>query len=60
MLHEAQQQCGAQTGDTGQQSDEDDSAAELEGAPTHALNLCHSGHTRVGREPYRGTCHPVR
>ncbi len=40
MLHEAQQQCGAQTGDTGQEPDEDDSAAELEGAPTHALDLC--------------------
>ena len=40
MLDEAQQQRGAQAGDPGQEPDEDDAAAELEGAPTHALNLC--------------------
>ncbi len=40
VLDEAQQQRRAQTGDPGQESDEDDAAAELKGAPIHAVNLC--------------------
>src|SRR4051794_15275634 len=41
VLDEAEQQRGAQTGDTSQKSDEEDSANELKGAPTHWLNLSH-------------------
>ena len=32
VLDEAQQQCGAQTSDPGQESEEDDPKAELEGS----------------------------
>ena len=39
VLDEAQQQRGAQTGDSGQKSDKDDPASELERAPIHRLNL---------------------
>ena len=40
VLDGAQQQCRGEACDSGQKSDDDDAASELEGATTHALNLC--------------------
>ena len=45
MLDGAQKQCRRETGDAGQESDNDDRAAEFEGAPTHAVKHMQRGST---------------